>query len=472
MSEVRTRFAPSPTGFLHLGSARTALYNWAFTRRQGGHVILRIEDTDQARSTEESEAQLIEGLHWLGIDWDEGPIRQSTRSRRHDEVIEDLIERGAAYRCLASVEQIEAERQKALEAGDKSFVFQSPYRDAGLGPDCGPHAVRLKVPREGFLGWDDLVFGPSGQAACEIGDLVIRRTDGSALFYLTGAVDDVDMGITHVIRGADHHSNTPFQIALFRAIGVEPPVFAHVPLIVGEGGKKLSKRRDPVSVQGFRSEGYLPQALDNWLVRLGWSHGDQEIFSLEEIARHFGFEAVGRAPARADLAKLQWLNQHYIRELPARDLYEAVRPHIEAIAGTAVERSPAVDKALDLLRERSKTLSEMADLGRWMWSEPEEVEPKAARHLTAETLPLLRDARAALESVTEWSTSAIEAAFESVRARHADIGMGKLAQPVRAALTGRSFSPGIFETVEVVGRERSLARLSRAISRIEGAAKA
>jgi glutamyl-tRNA synthetase len=467
MSQIRTRFAPSPTGFLHLGSARTALFNWAFARRHGGHFILRVEDTDRQRSTSESEAQLIDGLQWLGLDWDEGPIRQTERRARHDEAIEQLLERGAAYRCRATPQQIEAEREKALAAGQKFFVFQSPDRDADLGPDCGPHAVRLKVPREGFLGWNDLVFGESGQDADEIGDLVIRRTDGSPLFYLTGAVDDIDMGVTHVIRGADHHSNTPFQIALYRALGAEPPRFAHVPLIVGESGKKLSKRRDPVSVQQFRADGYLAQALDNWLVRLGWSHGDDEIFSLDDIARLFSLEAVGRAPARADASKLQWLNQHYIKELPSDELFEAVRPFVEDLVGGPVERTPAVDKVLDLLRERSKTLAEMADLGRWMWLDPESVEPKAAKHLKPSAAPIVRDLIEALEGLEPWTDTAIEEVFERVRAHHGDVGMGKLAQPVRAAVTGRSYSPGIYETLEGVGRERSLARLRRALESIE-----
>ncbi|MGH0034362.1 MAG: glutamate--tRNA ligase [Myxococcota bacterium] len=467
MSAVRTRFAPSPTGFLHLGSARTALFNWAFARHHGGEFVLRVEDTDRQRSTAESEAQLIEGLQWLGLDWDEGPIRQSERRARHDEAVEQLLERGAAYRCRATVPQIEAEREKALAAGNKNFVFQSPDRDADLGPDCGPHAVRLKVPREGFLGWDDLVFGESGQAAAEIGDLVIRRTDGSPLFYLTGAVDDLDMGITHVIRGADHHSNTPFQIALYRALGAEPPRFAHVPLIVGEGGKKLSKRRDPVSIQQFRADGYLAAALTNWLVRLGWSHGDEEIFSHADIVKHFSLEAVGRAPARADLSKLQWLDQHYIKEMPADALFEAVRPFVEEMVGRAVERTPAVDKILDLLRERSKTLAEMADLGRWMWLEPETIEPKAAKHLKPAAAPILRDLVHELGALETWNDAAIERVFESVRARHGDIGMGKLAQPVRAAVTGRSFSPGIYETLEGIGREPSLARLQRALDGLE-----
>jgi glutamyl-tRNA synthetase len=468
MSAIRTRFAPSPTGFLHLGSARTALFNWAFSRRNGGVFVLRVEDTDRERSTAESEAQLIEGLQWLGLDWDEGPIRQSERRERHDRAIEDLLSRGRAYRCRATPEQIETARAAALAAGNKSFVFESPDRDADLGPDCGPHTVRLKVPREGFLGWNDLVFGESGQNASELGDLVIRRTDGTPLFYLTGAVDDIDMGITHVIRGADHHSNTPFQIALFRALGAEPPQFAHVPLIVGEGGKKLSKRRDPVSIQQFRADGYLPAAIDNWLVRLGWSHGDDEIFSLDDIARLFDLEAVGRAPARADLSKLQWLNQHYIKELPADALFEGVKPFAEALVGRPIERTAALDKGLDLLRERSKTLSEMAELGRWLWLDPEEIEPKAAKHLKPAAVPILDDLIASLGTLDTWSQDAIEAVFEQVRTRQGDVGMGKLAQPVRAAVTGRSYSPGIYETLEVVGKERSLARMQKVRDGIAG----
>ena len=470
MSGIRTRFAPSPTGFLHLGSARTALFNWAYARSHGGRFVLRIEDTDLERSTRESEEAVLEGLRWLSLDWDEGPIRQTDRRAQHDAAIERLLASGHAYRCLATREEIETEREKALGGGSNagSWVFRSPYRDRDLGPDCGPHTVRLKVPDSGRLEWDDAVFGPSGQDAAEIGDLVIRRTDGSPLFHLSVVVDDLEMGITDVIRGADHHSNTPFQIAIYRALDAEPPRFAHVPLIVAEGGRKLSKRRDPVSIQQFRSDGYLAEALDNWLVRLGWSHGDQEVFSLEEIGRLFDLPAVGRSGARADIAKLDWLNQHYLKTLPMTELFPRLQPHLEAVAGGPVEATPALLRGLDLLRERSTTLAEMAEMARWLVAEPEGYEEKAAKkHLRPVALPLLRDIATGLASIDDWSAGPIEDAFEKVRAAHGDIGMGKLAQPTRVAVTGRSFSPGIYETLEAIGRDASLARIERACDWIE-----
>ena len=319
MALVRTRFAPSPTGFLHMGSARTALFNWAFARRHGGRMILRIEDTDRERSTREFEQTLLDGLRWLGIDWDEGPLRQSERRERHDAAVERLLSTGHAYRCVCTPEQLAERREKTLAAG-RSWVYDGRCRELDLGPDCGPHTVRLRLAPDERLDWNDLVFGPSGQEAHEIGDMNIRRSDGQPLYNLAVVVDDLEMEITHVIRGADHLGNTSFQIALYRALGKQPPLFAHVPLIVGKGGKKLSKRRDPVSVQQYREDGYLPQALCNWLIRIGWSHGDQEVFSRQEIQRLFDLDAVNRSSAQADAGKLLWLNQHYIKSLPRDEL--------------------------------------------------------------------------------------------------------------------------------------------------------
>ena len=363
MESIRTRFAPSPTGFLHIGGARTALYNWAYTRRVGGRFVLRIEDTDRERSTAESEAAVLGGLEWLGIDWDEGPFRQSERGDLHRAAIEQLLASDRAYRCICTPAEIEERRAATVATGAK-WTYDGRCADANHGPGCGPHAVRLRVPKEGMLGFDDLVFGPSGQDARELGDMVIRRSDGSPLYHLAVVVDDVDMGITHVIRGADHLNNTPFQLALYRALDATPPRFAHVPLIVGANGKKLSKRRDPVSVQHFRAAGYLPEAMCNWLVRIGWSHGDQEIFSRDEIRALFDLPEVHRAAGQADPGKLDWLNQHYIKEMPGERLVRALLPFL-AEAGTPVEPTPALESVADLLRERSKTLVEMAQRARF-----------------------------------------------------------------------------------------------------------
>ena len=331
MTPIRTRFAPSPTGFLHIGGARTALFNWALTRRLGGQFVLRIEDTDLERSTHESERAVIEGLRWLGLEWDEGPHRQSEHAARHGAVVESLLASGAAYRCVCTKEELDARREADIAAGGKG-LYDGRCRERLYGPDCGTHVVRLRVDPNASLRWDDLVFGPSGQDASEIGDGIIRRSDGTPLFHLAVVVDDLDMKISHVVRGADHHSNTPFQIAIHRALGAEPPTYAHVPLIVAPSGRKLSKRRDPVSIQQFRADGYLPEAMINWLARLGWSHGDQEIFSIDEIVEHFDLAHVGRSGAQADPAKLDWLNQHYLKQRPSETLFEAARPFLEAVA--------------------------------------------------------------------------------------------------------------------------------------------
>jgi glutamyl-tRNA synthetase len=450
LDPIRTRFAPSPTGFLHIGGARTALYNWAYTRRLGGRFVLRIEDTDRERSTAESEAAVLGGLEWLGIDWDEGPFRQSERGDLHRAAIEQLLAKDRAYRCVCTPAEIEERRAATVATGAK-WTYDGRCAEANHGPDCGPHAVRLRVPREGMLGFDDLVFGPSGQDARELGDMVIRRSDGSPLYHLAVVVDDVDMGITHVIRGADHLNNTPFQLALYRALDATPPHFAHVPLIVGANGKKLSKRRDPVSVQHFRAAGYLPEAMCNWLVRIGWSNGDQEIFSRDEIRALFDLPAVHRAAGQADPGKLDWLNQHFIKEMPGEQLVRDPPP-VLAEAGTPVEPSPALEGVIDLLRERSKTLVEMAQRARFFATTEESFryEPEAVRkHWKAAAVPAVRDLAAALAGVEAWDHGSIEASFHAVLARHSGLALGKLAQPVRVAVTGSAASPGIFETLSI-----------------------
>jgi len=463
MPSVRTRFAPSPTGYLHVGSARTALFNWAFARRLGGQLVLRIEDTDRERSTREAEQALIDGLRWLEIDWDEGPVRQSERWAQHDAAVERLLASGRAYRCVCSSDELEVRRQATLAAG-RSWVYDGRCRDRALGPDAGPHTVRLRLEPDDHLGWDDLVFGPSGQQAGEIGDMIIRRSDGQPLYNLAVVVDDLDMGISHVIRGADHLGNTSFQLALYRALGADPPRFAHVPLIVGEGGKKLSKRRDPVSVQSYREEGYLPESMLNWLVRIGWSRGDQEVFSRQEIVELFDLGAVHRASAQADLGKLQWLNHHYLKTLSHPELMRRLEPFLAEVAGREVPPSPGLDRLIDLLRERSRTLRELAERARFFLHEEIAYDEKAAqKFLKSEALGLLADLHDRLAKLEEWSESALEAVFEEVRAQHGNPSMGKLAQPVRVAITGTSASPGIYETLAVLGQQRAVGRIAEAI---------
>ncbi|MCS5637946.1 MAG: glutamate--tRNA ligase [Myxococcota bacterium] len=471
MTAIRTRFAPSPTGFLHLGSARTALYNWAYARRHGGCFVLRIEDTDLDRSTRESEETVLEGLQWLGLDWDEGPHRQTERREQHLAAAERLLADGKAYRCRCSREDLEQRKAADIAAGGPG-TYDGRCRELGLGPDCGPHTLRLRVPHEGTLAWDDAVFGPSGQDAAQIGDAIIRRADGTPLYTLAVVVDDIDMAISHVIRGADHHPNTSLQIALYQALGAPLPTFAHLPLIVGESGKKLSKRRDNVSIQDFRAEGHLPEALTNWLVRLGWSHGDDEIFSLGEIAELFSLENVGRSPARAEPPKLAWLGQHYVKQLSSDDLFARARPFLERVKGGPVEDAPDLRRLLDLLRERSRTLGEMAELAHWKLRDDVEYDEKAVKkHLRPAALPVLQALHGGMAEIADWGEAPLEKLFEEVAAAQGDLKLGKLAQPVRVAVTGGPNSPGIFETLEVLGRERTLARLQHAIGVVEARAE-
>jgi glutamyl-tRNA synthetase len=466
MTTVRTRFAPSPTGFLHVGSARTALFNWAYARRTGGRLVLRIEDTDAERSTLESEAAVLDGLEWLGIDWDEGPLRQSERAERHAAAVESLLDNGRAYRCRCTKEELEVRREQTIADGRK-WTYDALCRDLELGADCGPHTVRLRLPESGALSWDDAVFGPSGQDASEIGDRIIRRSDGQPLYHLAVVVDDLDMQISHVIRGADHHPNTPLQIALYRALDARPPEFAHVPLIVGASGKKLSKRRDPVSVQQFREDGYLADAVRNWLIRVGWSHGDQEIFSSEEICSLFDLESVNRSSAQADPDKLSWLNQHYIKERPNARLVDEVLPFLQTETGVSVSADEALAQLVDLQRERSRTLAEMARLSHWFASEAVELDPKASKkHLKPAIRDPLQQLHDALRDLDGWSETTLKSAFDAVLNQHGDLKMGKLAQPVRVAVTGGTISPGIFETLCVLGQARSVNRIADALAQI------
>jgi glutamyl-tRNA synthetase len=468
METVRTRFAPSPTGMLHIGGARTALFNWAFARRHGGRLVLRVEDTDRERSTPEAEAALLDGLRWLGFDWDEGPLRQSERTERHAEAVEKLLGNDQAYRCLCTREELE-ERKRATIAAGRKWTYDGRCRDTNHGPGCGPHTVRLRLPRRADLSWEDLVFGPSGQAAEEIGDRIIRRSDGSPLYHLAVVVDDADMKITHVIRGADHHPNTPFQLALYEALGVPAPRFAHVPLIVGADGKKFSKRRDTVALRDYRQQGYLAEAMHNWLIRLGWSYGDQEIFSREETAARFDLAAVSRSSARADPAKLQWLNLHYLKQAPLDDLLGELAPFLEREVGRSPASAPGLERLVDLLRERSKTLTDMARQARFLVVMDGELgfDEKAVRkHWKGEVAPALDDLLARLETLDTWSEKTLQEAFEATRSQHGDLPMGKLAQPVRVAVTGSAASPGIFGVLALLGKPRSLGRLRGALEQI------
>ncbi|MBW2712618.1 MAG: glutamate--tRNA ligase [Deltaproteobacteria bacterium] len=482
-STLCTRFAPSPTGYLHIGGARTALFNWAYARRFGGKFILRIEDTDRERSTEESERAVIDGMRWLGMDWDGEVVRQSDANARHKEVIEKLLADGKAYRCICSREELEERKQEHIARGDK-WTYDRKCREEDFGANCGDHVVRLKLPDTGLLGWDDGVFEESGQDASEIGDVIIRRSDGSPLYHLAVVVDDIDLGINFVIRGQDHHSNTPFQLAIYQALEVDPPRLAHVPLIVGKNGKKLSKRRDPVSLQQFQEDGYLPEAMRNWLIRIGWSHGDQEVFSSEEITQFFDLDHVNRSSAQADLEKLVWLNQHYLKTLPLEKIRDYVLPFLEKELDRAVEWDDALAFYIEADRERPKTLVEMAQRARFLLLEDSELqidEKAAKKHLKAGIAPALEQLAEAFTALDTWDHDSIEGAFQQVLAAQnkqrseeqgemKEMKMGKLAQPTRVAVTGGPVSPGIHETLMALGKESCVARLGKAIQLIRARA--
>jgi glutamyl-tRNA synthetase len=470
--DVVTRYAPSPTGGLHIGGARTALFSWAFARHQGGRFVLRMEDTDRARSTLKSEQEILDAFEWLGVDYDpvsdENPIpRQSERIERYRHAIDELMAAGKAYRCTCTPAEIDAMRARARAQGRKR-VYEGRCRDRGIGADSSaPHCVRLRLPEEGPTRWNDEITGPSGEDLDQIDDFVLLRTDGSPIYHLAVVIDDHEMGITHVIRGREHMQSTPRQLLLYDALGCTPPRFAHVPLLVEPDGKKLSKRHEAVSVQGYRDRGFLPEAVLNFIARLGWGQGDLEIFSREEFARLFTLEGVGKSPSQVQDDKLLWLNQQYIKSVPQDRLIDQVRPFLEQVRGEPVEVDEGLAKLLDLLRQRSKTAIEMAELARFYLVDEVEFEPKAARkHLKAAAGAPLRDLRSRFEALPVWDEAHLESAFEAVLEPHG-LKLGQLAQPVRVAITGGVVSPGIFETLDLLGRERTLVRIGLAIEQAE-----
>jgi glutamyl-tRNA synthetase len=469
---VVTRYAPSPTGALHIGGARTALFNWAYARRQGGAFLLRIEDTDRERSTKESERAVLEAFEWLGLDYDPAPgldgiPRQSERYERYGEAVERLLASGHAYRCSCTRDEVEGMRERARAEG-RNPGYDGTCRNRDVPAETeDPYCVRLRIPRDGLTRWDDLIAGPSGEDPDQVDEFVIARTDGSPIYHLAVVVDDHDMGITHVIRGREHMSSTSRQLPLYQALEWEPPRFAHVPLLVEPDGRKLSKRHDAVSVQSFRDRGFVPEAVLNYIARLGWGHGDLEIVSLAELGELFDLADVGKSPSQVHEDKLLWLSQHYLKTLPRERLTPYLRPFLEALIGGPVEVDAGLEALIDLLRERSRTLAEMADRARFYLVDAVEPEPKAAkRHLRPAALAPLRDLRDTLEGLEGWDEECLSGAFQATIARH-DLKLGGLAQPVRVAVTGRQESPGIYETLEVLGRDRTLARLGTTIARLE-----
>lgn len=463
---VRTRFAPSPTGYLHIGGARTALFSWLYARKQGGKFILRIEDTDRERSTEESVQAIFDGMNWLGLTHDEGPFYQTQRFERYGEVIEQFLAQGQAYRCTCSRERLDALREEQMAAKQKPR-YDGCCRDKNIAADCGESfVIRFKNPLEGEVVIDDLVKGRVVVSNGELDDLIIARTDGTPTYNLTVVVDDMDMGMTHVIRGDDHLNNTPRQINMYQALGAELPQFAHVPMILGEDGKRLSKRHGAVSVMQYFEEGYLPEALLNYLVRLGWSSGDQEIFSLQEMIDSFSMEGLNKAPSTFNPEKLLWLNQHYIKTLPADYLAEQLAVYCERLE-IDTSQGPALVDVVEAMRERAKTLVEMAEQSRCYFEDFEEYDAGAVKkHFKAAALEPLKALLVAYSELDGWEPAALHDIVQQT-AEKLEVGMGKVGMPLRVAVCGSGMSPSIDVTLTLIGRERTLARLEKAVQFLE-----
>jgi glutamyl-tRNA synthetase len=463
---VRTRFAPSPTGYLHIGGARTALFNWLFARHHGGGFVLRIEDTDRERSTEASIQAIYDSMRWLGLDWDEGPYRQTERFDLYRSSAERLLADGKAYRCWCTSEEIDARRQRAVAAGQRPGYDRTCRELAAAPGGRSSFVVRFRTPTDGETVVDDEVKGRVVFQNAELDDFVIQRSDGSPIYNFCVVVDDVDMRMTHVIRGDDHLTNTPRQILLYQALGATLPRFAHIPLILGTDKTRLSKRHGATSVMQYHDEGYLPEAMVNFLARLGWSHGDQELFTRAELIEHFSLDNVGTSAAIFNPEKLVWTNFQYLKATPAAELSELVKPFVQRLGLPVPTDDAWLARAVETVKERAKTLVELADALRFYLAAEITIEAAAGtKHLRAEIAPALADLTAALDALTGWEPSHIEGAFHDTIARHG-LTLGKLAQPVRVAVTGGTVSPGIFEVLDVLGRERSLARLRAAQARL------
>jgi len=460
---VVTRFAPSPTGFLHIGGARTALFNWLFARHHGGKFLLRIEDTDRARSTEPAIAAILDGMRWLDLNWDDDVVYQFSRAQRHAEVANELLAKGHAYRCYATQEEL-AELREQQRAAKQPLRYDGRWRDRdpSEAPAGAPFVIRLKAPREGEVTIDDRVQGPVTVRNAELDDMIMLRSDGTPTYMLAVVVDDHDMGVTHVIRGDDHLNNAFRQIALIRAMDWEEPVYAHIPLIHGADGAKLSKRHGALGVDAYRDEmGFLPEAVNNYLLRLGWGHGDDEIISREQAVEWFDLSGVGRSASRFDFKKLENLNGHYMREADDARLAGLIAPGVAAAAGRVLsdKEHGLLLRSIEYLKPRAKDINELTDSASFLFrTRPLHMDEKAGTLLDDSGKALLAQARDALAATDDWSAPALEAAVRPV-AESRGIGLGKVAQPLRAALTGRTTSPGIFDVLALLGKEESLGRL-------------
>ncbi|MBX2867085.1 MAG: glutamate--tRNA ligase [Acidiferrobacterales bacterium] len=467
---IVTRFPPSPTGYLHIGGARTALFNWLYARKTGGEMVLRIEDTDLERSTNEAVDVIMQGMEWMGLSWNRGPFFQTKRFDRYGEVIQQLLDQGDAYHCFCSRERLDEVREQQRAAGQKPR-YDHRCRDLGKKPESGESSVvRFRNPLQGAVLFDDVVRGSVAIDNQELDDLIIARTDGSPTYNLTVVVDDMDMGITHVIRGDDHTNNTPRQINIFKALGAELPVFAHVPLILGPDGQRLSKRHGAVSVLEYRDMGILPEALLNYLVRLGWSHGDQEIFELDEMIDLFDIADINKSAASFDMDKLLWVNQHYIKQADGERLGNELAKRLHQ-RGIGLCDGPKVSDVIELFRDRCTTLEDMADQVLYLYQEIENFDDSAVtKHLNLDSLNLLDSFSNNLTHLDEWTAPQIN---ECIKKTVADAGVKfpHLALPLRVAISGSAATPSIDQVVMMVGKERTISRIQNARILIEKTTK-
>lgn len=460
--KIKTRFAPSPTGYLHVGGARTALYSWLFARNHGGEFVLRIEDTDLERSTPEAIEAIMDGMNWLNLEWDEGPYFQTKRFDRYNAVIDDMIVAGTAYKCYCSKERLDALREEQMANGDKPRYDGRCRHSHEQHADDEPCVVRFANPQDGSVIFDDQIRGPIEFSNQELDDLIIRRTDGSPTYNFCVVVDDWDMEISHVIRGEDHINNTPRQINILKALNAPVPVYAHVSMINGDDGKKLSKRHGAVSVMQYRDDGYLPEALLNYLVRLGWSSGDQEIFSREEMIKLFSLGAVSKSASAFNTDKLLWLNHHYINTMQPEYVATYLQWHIEQ-ANIDTRTGPELAELVKLLGERCKTLKEIAESCRYFYEEFDAFDADAAKkHLRPVARQPLEVVRDKLAAITEWTAENVHHAIQAT-ADELEVGMGKVGMPLRVAVTGAGQSPGLDVTVHAIGKTRSVARINKAL---------
>ena len=468
MSEVVTRFAPSPTGFLHIGGARTALFNWLYAKRHGGRMMLRIEDTDRERSTQEAIDAIIDGMKWLGLDWDGDVVYQFSRAARHAEVAHEMLAKGMAYRCYATPQELEEMREKArAEKRPPRYDGRWRDRDPAEAPAGAPFVVRIKAPEAGETAIEDAVQGRVVFPNKDLDDFILLRSDGTPTYMLAVVVDDHDMGVTQIIRGDDHLTNAARQTHIYQAMGWTPPAFAHIPLIHGPDGAKLSKRHGALGVDAYRAMGYLPSALRNYLVRLGWSQGDKEFFTLPELIEAFDLAQVHRSPARFDYAKLENMNGHYLRDTADDELFDILvktLPYLEGgpavLAALDETKRAQLRAALPGLKARAKTLNELVDGAGFLFAQrPLPMDEKAQKLLSPEAKARLAALGPKLAALPEWTAAATEGAVRDLSVE-LSVKLGDLAQPLRAALTGRSTSPGIFDVLEILGRDESLARIA------------